>query len=111
MLPTNAVVPIDLHLCPVTTGVAYPETNLGIANEPIFRLYLFIVALGYLVVFVLASAIATALAKPSGHSLRLRSHRDVEEHLESYSISIDVRENRRAKEANTRFTCLMSSML
>ncbi|CDF34514.1 unnamed protein product [Chondrus crispus] len=106
LLPPHPAVPMDLRVCTVGDGLEFIEQMLGVTNGPIFRLYFFLVSLGFLVVFVLVAAVATALSKPSGHALKLRSKADMNRRTElesvSHSVSIDVRGAK--MKTNTRFT-------
>lgn len=72
-LPFNNAIPMNVRVCPVSTGREYLENNLGITIGNIFRLYYFLVLIAYLVVLTLLSATATALVKPKGHAMKWRS--------------------------------------
>eukprot|EP00177_Eucheuma_denticulatum_P002241 GFKZ01004018.1.p1 GENE.GFKZ01004018.1~~GFKZ01004018.1.p1 ORF type:complete len:1383 (+),score=196.71 GFKZ01004018.1:418-4566(+) len=102
----DSIIPREFRICPVSTGEAFLENNLGVTVDPIFRLYYFIVIVGYLVLFVSVSAIATALAKPHGHALKLSQNGD-ESNLDTELTStvIDMSTTtKRAEDASFTFS-------
>ncbi|PXF46399.1 ABC transporter G family member 2 [Gracilariopsis chorda] len=69
-IPANSNIPAEFRVCPVSTGEQYLEDTFGITNDKIFRLYFFLVLLGFQVLFFLLSAYTTARTKPKGHPQR-----------------------------------------
>ncbi|CAN8065877.1 unnamed protein product [Agarophyton chilense] len=67
-IPANDNIPLGFRVCPVSTGEKYLEQQFGITNGKIYRLYFFLVLLGFQVIFFLLSAFFTARAKPKGHA-------------------------------------------
>eukprot|EP00178_Gracilaria_changii_P018762 TRINITY_DN539_c0_g1_i4.p1 TRINITY_DN539_c0_g1~~TRINITY_DN539_c0_g1_i4.p1 ORF type:complete len:1392 (-),score=195.93 TRINITY_DN539_c0_g1_i4:1888-6063(-) len=104
LLPPNPNIPLEFRVCPVTNGSDYLENNLGVTIDNIFRLYYFIVLLGFFVLFFSVSAVATALSKPSGHAFKLRGEEEEEESLEDTIINSTVIDLREAPRTNNRFT-------
>ncbi|KAI0556967.1 ABC-2 type transporter [Gracilaria domingensis] len=104
LLPPNPNIPLEFRVCPVTNGEDYLENNLGVTIDNIFRLYYFIVLIAFFVLFFSMSAVATALAKPSGHAFKLRSQRPEDESLESTIINSTVVDLREEPKGNNRFT-------
>lgn len=107
LLPPVPDIPPDSRFCPVSTGKAYLENDLGIFADPIYRLYFFIVLVGYLALFAVVSAVMTALAKPAGHPLKLTSKPevpDLDPDLTSTMTAIDIRNEGADEKANARFT-------
>lgn len=107
LLPPVPNLPPETYVCTVSTGKAYLENNLGISVDPIFRLYFFIVLLGFLVLFAIVSAVMTALAKPPGHPLRFTSKpevSDMDPDLTSTITAIDIRNDNAEQRTNARFT-------
>lgn len=107
LLPPVPSIPIEFRICPVSTGKVYLVNDLGINVDSIFRLYFFIVLVGYLALFAVLSAVMTALAKPAGHSLKLTSKpevSDLESDIASTATAIDIKNERGEGRENTRFT-------
>lgn len=109
LIPNVDAIPLDFRICPVSTGEDYLRQNLGITITPIYRLYYFLALLGYLALLVSLSAVATALAKPSGHALKLTTEADEEERHRSItsqdvtSTIIDI-QSRHERRSDTNFT-------
>ncbi|KAI0557971.1 ABC-2 type transporter [Gracilaria domingensis] len=104
LLPPNQNIPLEFRVCPVTNGEDYLENNLGVTIDNIFRLYYFLMLIGFFVLFFSVSAVATALAKPSGHSFKWRSQHREEESLESTIINSTVVDLREQPKSTNRFT-------
>lgn len=71
LLPRDANVPLDLRICPVSSGISYLSDFRGINNDEIFRLYYFIVVIAFTVLFFVLSGIATSHSRSRGHSHKL----------------------------------------
>lgn len=91
LLPRDGNVPEAFRLCPVSDGKSYLEDFRGITNEKEFRLYFFLVLLGYNILFFVLSAIATALSQEQGYA---RSS-SVSDHVKSdEDVAVDVNEKK-----------------
>ena len=98
LLPPVPAVPVDLRICPVSTGEQFIADNYGITEDQIYRLYFFLIVLGFNMLFFILSAIATTLAKPKGHAhVPVHTNADVDTlvHLSksrsrNQEVSVDV---------------------
>ncbi|KAI0558977.1 ABC-2 type transporter [Gracilaria domingensis] len=104
LLRPNPNMPLEFRVCPVTNGENYLEKNLGVTIDKIFRLFYFIVLIAFFVLLFSVSAVATALAKTSGHAFKLRSQRSEDESLESTIINSTVVDLREEPKGKNRFT-------
>lgn len=109
LIPVNSALPAEppFRLCLVNSGVNYLENNLGITNDKIFRLYHFLILLGYLVLFFSFSAIATALVKARGHALKWRTVNGsvkLEEEPDLDATVVDINPAPSLSKSRARFT-------
>lgn len=106
LIPANPSIPPQFRICPVSTGEQYLEDTFGITNDKIFRLYFFLVLLGFQVLFFLLSAYATARTKPKGHPQR-ESNQPSADSVRSNdkgALAIDVRDSSPPSLHQNRFT-------
>ena len=107
LIPANPNIPPQFRICTVTTGEAYLENTYGITNGEIFRLYFFLVTLGFMVLFFIFSAISTTLSKAAGHAQKasdVSSDLSVHPSKDSDAVAIDLKDSSSEEVSKNRFT-------